>query len=80
MTAILLTQLEAADFLGCSVRTLTLWRSKGSGPVFIKIGGGIRYTVPDLLAFLHKNRVTPTTDEAIPDVVAALGENTSGKT
>ena len=35
---ILLTPIEAACYLKCSIKTLANWRSKGIGPPFIKKG------------------------------------------
>jgi hypothetical protein len=34
-----------------SPRTLERWRSTGKGPAFLKLGGGIVYSVADIAAF-----------------------------
>lgn len=39
----LLTAIEAAAALGVSPVTLSHWRAKHKGPVYLKIGGAIRY-------------------------------------
>lgn len=43
---------EAADYLGLADHTLYIWRSKGLGPVAIKIGGRVRYRQADLDAWI----------------------------
>lgn len=44
---------EAALFLGLSVRTLELWRQKGLGPKYLRLGHSIRYDIDDLNAYLR---------------------------
>lgn len=53
----LLTQLEAAEMLGRSVRTLALWRRRRYGPAFHKIGGAVMYSPEDITEFLRGSRV-----------------------
>lgn len=48
-----LTATEAAAYLGQRVKTLSNWRSKGTGPRFAKRGGTIRYRKSDLDAWLE---------------------------
>jgi hypothetical protein len=60
-----LTQTEAAKYLNRSLRTLALWRDRGYGPAFMRIGGAVMYHVTDLRAFLQLSRVVP--DEAVAD-------------
>ena len=38
------TEAELAKYWQMSERTLQKWRSLGTGPVYIKIGGKVRYT------------------------------------
>ncbi len=40
----ILTEAELAKYWQMSERTLQKWRSLGTGPVYIKIGGKVRYT------------------------------------
>jgi len=47
----LLTNNEAADYLKLSPRTLERWRWAQRGPIFKKMGGAVRYTMPDLQRF-----------------------------
>lgn len=46
-----LTVEEAADVLSVSVKTLEAWRRLGKGPVFVKLGRSVRYTMRALDAF-----------------------------
>ena len=48
----LLTNSETAQLLGIKGNTLEIWRLKGSGPVFRKIGRSVRYLESDVLAWL----------------------------
>ncbi|WP_408590570.1 helix-turn-helix transcriptional regulator [Novosphingobium sp.] len=53
MTEPLLTTEQAAARLGLGKHTLEIWRMRGQGPVFRKLGGRlVRYAVPDLDAFV----------------------------
>ena len=52
---IFLTPEQAAKVLSVSVNTLSVWRSRGGGPEFFRIGrgrGAIRYRLSSLLAFV----------------------------
>jgi hypothetical protein len=50
----------AAEFLGVTAGTLSVWRStKRYNLPYIKIGSKIRYQVTDLVAFLEARKVTP---------------------
>lgn len=53
----LLPEVDAADFLRLSVRTLQSWRAKGTGPAFIRAGRAIRYRRRDLVAWIEANVV-----------------------
>lgn len=43
----------AASYLNLSVATLANWRSAGTGPAFLKVGGRIRYRLAALDAFVE---------------------------
>ena len=62
----LLTQTEAAQFLNRSLRTLGLWREKGYGPAFVRIGGAVMYTTADLQEFIDRSRVVPERLQRVP--------------
>ena len=54
----MLNTAEAADHLGMSVSWLTKTRMSGTGPVFHKIGGAVRYRPADLDAWLDGQKRT----------------------
>jgi len=55
----LLSNSEAAEFLGMSPDTLPRWRWEGVGPAYLKVGRSIKYRLADLEAFLNESRVNP---------------------
>jgi predicted site-specific integrase-resolvase len=63
-----LVQSELADRWQISERTLEAWRSQGTGPVYLKIGGRVVYRLEDVEAFeaanLHRNTNGPSTPAA----------------
>tara|TARA_R110002049_G_scaffold67291_2_gene174777 strand:+ start:1530 stop:1766 length:237 start_codon:yes stop_codon:yes gene_type:complete len=50
---------EAADYLGLSKQQLDLWRMKGGGPAFHRVGRKCLYAVDDLRAFMAGLRQEP---------------------
>ena len=60
----LLSEVDAAEFLGLSIRTLQSWRLTGAGPVYSKIGSRVRYARADLDAFVAANRRHHTSEVA----------------
>ncbi|EJC63256.1 hypothetical protein QWA_06595 [Alcaligenes faecalis subsp. faecalis NCIB 8687] len=52
-----LTRREAAEYLGNSYNTLTVWASQKKGPPYYKNGKCATYRVADLDAFLESQRV-----------------------
>lgn len=54
----LLTDVELAKLAKRSPRTFRLWRQKGTGPKYVRIGErGIRYRWGDWLAYVGQNTV-----------------------
>lgn len=51
-----LTQVELATFWQISPRTLERWRSQGTGPAWLRIGGRVLYRMTDVLAFEQAHR------------------------
>ncbi|CAN7312929.1 helix-turn-helix domain-containing protein [Rhizobium rhizogenes] len=49
---------EAADYLGKSASWLNKTRMIGTGPVYLKIGGAVRYVRADLDVWLSAQRRT----------------------
>jgi methylphosphotriester-DNA--protein-cysteine methyltransferase len=52
-----LTVEEAAQVLCVSVKTLEAWRRLGKGPVFVKLGRSVRYTMRALDQFTRERTV-----------------------
>jgi len=61
----LLSPLEAADFLGVAPRTLTIWRHRGYGPVFKKVGRLVKYSGEDLEAWVQSQTRTSTAQQVV---------------
>lgn len=58
MTKKLLTDIEAAEYLGISPGTLRNWRSHNRGPRYIRLGSrAIRYAFDDLDQHIDENAV-----------------------
>lgn len=55
---------QAAQRIGKSVSWLNKSRMSGNGPVYMKLGGSVRYALPDLEAWLAGNRRTAVYDHA----------------
>lgn len=62
---------DAAAHIGKSESWLNKSRMSGSGPVYLKLGGGVRYALTDLNAWLAGNRRTAVYDHANDNVRAA---------
>ncbi|MBO6796954.1 helix-turn-helix domain-containing protein [Maricaulis sp.] len=62
----LVDEKSAADFLALSERTLRNWRTRGSGPKFVKISARcIRYRMSDLLDWAERRTRRSTSDLGI---------------
>jgi hypothetical protein len=59
----LLTEVQAAEFLNMSGRTLQSWRGRGRGPAHIQAGRAIRYRRVDLIDWIQRNTVSHHTDK-----------------
>lgn len=55
----LVVEIQAAEHINRSVRTLQMWRYRGEGPPYIKAGKAVRYSIRDLDAWLLEHRVEP---------------------
>lgn len=60
----MLTTVEAAAHIGKSASWLNKTRMSGTGPVYMKLGGSVRYALPDLNAWLASQRRTAVYDFA----------------
>jgi hypothetical protein len=59
----LLTQQQAAAYLGLSERTLERKRCGGDGPPYTKIGRCVRYPQLDLIEWVNAGRRQSTSEE-----------------
>lgn len=64
----LLTNEQTAEFLGVKPNTLEIWRVKGQGPAYRKIGRSVRYAEADLLAYLEAGTRQSTSQEFHPQI------------
>jgi len=51
---LLLNETQVADQLAISPRTLQMWRYKGGGPRYLKIGAAVRYRPEDVEDWLEQ--------------------------
>lgn len=58
----LMNQVQTAEFLAVSTRTLEGWRCIGGGPPFIRIGRRVRYRLRDLQKWIEARTFGSTTD------------------
>ena len=66
-----LTSGQAAQFLQVSINTLSCWRSRGTGPSYVKLGKRlIRYRKSDLDAWIKSESIGVTS----PDPETAVTE------
>lgn len=57
-----LTEIEAAEILAVSHRTLQQWRVKGGGPPYQKFGAACRYDPDALAAWINAQTRNSTSD------------------
>lgn len=57
----LLTEREAATYLGVGRQCMSNWRFSRKGPKYVRLGGGksIRYRAADLTKWISESVVTP---------------------
>ena len=53
----IMTDKEAAKFLGIGLSTLRNWRCQCKGPVYLRMGRAIRYCLADLEKFIESSRI-----------------------
>jgi predicted DNA-binding transcriptional regulator AlpA len=61
----LLVEIEVADLLKISPRTLQAWRTSGQGPAFVRAGRAIRYSRIDIAAWIEGSTVAPARSAAV---------------
>jgi len=55
---------EASSYLKLAKATLEAWRTRGGGPVFLKLGKAVRYRQSDLDSFLQSRTFDNTSQAA----------------
>jgi predicted DNA-binding transcriptional regulator AlpA len=59
----LITEREAARFLGYTHRAMQNWRHRGGGPAFVKVSArSIRYRMRDLIDWIDSKTVRNTSE------------------
>ena len=58
----LLDEKKTAQMLGLSPRTLQMWRLKGEGPPFVRLGAAIRYDLEEVNRWLDDQTRKSTSD------------------
>lgn len=53
----LITETRAADILDISIRTLQSWRTRRTGPPFVRVGRAVRYRPSHLSLWVDANTV-----------------------
>jgi len=49
---IFLNDVEVAELCNCALQTVRNWRTRGTGPKWVKLGGLVRYPPANLKAFI----------------------------
>ena len=62
MTTEMLNTREAADYVRLGKPTMERFRISGEGPVFVKLGGAVRYRKADLEDWLASRRTRSTSE------------------
>ena len=58
----LLNEVAVAKQLGCQIKTLQVWRCRGVGPSFVKVGRLVRYSIADVTEWVNARRVSSTSE------------------
>ena len=58
----LLTNQQAAELIGLKPATLDVWRNRGQGPRFVKVGRLVRYSEEEVVTWLHSQTRRSTSD------------------
>jgi predicted DNA-binding transcriptional regulator AlpA len=63
----LISTKEAAEMLGTTAGTLKSWRSRQTGPKWVKLGAAVRYDVTELLDYIKRNTHVPSVRALVED-------------
>lgn len=56
---------QLAERLGLATITLELWRARGSGPPYLKLGRAVRYDLAEVERWLSDQAVDPAKPKAV---------------
>ncbi|MGA7622632.1 MAG: helix-turn-helix domain-containing protein [Candidatus Acidiferrales bacterium] len=56
---VILTGEQAAKIANQRPATLVKWRQRGRGPVYLRLGGKVRYRRSDLMKWIEASRINP---------------------
>lgn len=59
---VMLDTRQAAEFLHLEASTLERWRTKGDGPIFLKVGGRVLYTLEALQTYIAERQRRSTAE------------------
>jgi excisionase family DNA binding protein len=65
----LIDQTALCRMLGVTTKTVEMWRVRGRGPRFVKVGSLVRYRKADIQAWLT-SRTASSTSQVLPDNAA----------
>lgn len=60
-----------ADHLGLALQTVAMWRCRGVGPRWVRLGRRIAYDPSDVDAWVERQKVSSTSANVSQDVPAA---------
>lgn len=58
-----LTTKQASTILGLAPNTLEIWRLRGTGPRYLKLGRAVRYRICDLESYIESQLRQSTSEE-----------------
>ncbi len=64
---------QAATMLGLKKNTLDIWRLRGVGPKFVKMGRTVRYRLADIEDFIQSHTIQKTNSRKSQSHVLKLG-------
>ena len=60
-----MTTVNAARYLGLAPKTLSIWRSEGKGPRFMRYGGRVFYTLEEMERWIDAIPLSESSSQAL---------------
>ena len=57
-----ISELQLAELIGIKAPTLRKWRWEGKGPIFIKMGHRVMYSMEDVMLYIESQKRISTSD------------------